>query len=397
MTTVRVLHVVPSYIPAYRYGGPIYSVHGLCKALAARDHDVNVFTTNINGQDDSDVPLDTPVAIDGVKVWYFSSPFLRRLYWSPPMAYELKRQVSKFDLVHLHSIFLWPTFAAARAAIFCGVPYVLAPRGMLVKELIKRKSRWAKSAWIKTIERRNLEQAATIHVTTEAERQECQRFGFKLPPISIVPNGIDINDFSNNSERISNRVRHLLDKQPMLLFLSRISWKKGLDRLIPALAHVPDAYLIIAGNDDENYTPFLNNLARTHGVEQRVIFSGPVMNRDKKALLKAAKVLTLPSYSENFGNVVLEAMAVGCPVVVTPQVGLADVVTKCGAGLVVEGKPENIARAIQQILGDSKTRAEMGDNGRKTVKERYTWNSIATQMEQVYQKIFVNRRYNFNA
>ena len=384
---MRVLHVVPSYIPAYRYGGPIYSVHGLCKALAARDHDVNVFTTNINGQDDSDVPLDTPVAIDGVKVWYFSSPLLRRLYWSPPMAYELKRQVSKFDLVHLHSIFLWPTFAAARAAIFCGVPYVLAPRGMLVKELIKRKSRWAKSAWIKTIERRNLEQAATIHVTTEAERQECQRFGFKLPPISIVPNGIDINDFSNNSERISNRVRHLLDKQPMLLFLSRISWKKGLDRLIPALAHVPDAYLIIAGNDDENYTPFLNNLARTHGVEQRVIFSGPVMNRDKKALLKAAKVLTLPSYSENFGNVVLEAMAVGCPVIVTPEVGLADTVLETGSGIVTDGSPDRLGPVIKRLLEDDKQRREMGESGLKAVRERFGWPTVADKMEEVYRLV----------
>jgi len=394
---LRILHVVPSYIPAYRYGGPIYSVHGLCKALVDLNHDVHVFTTNINGLNNSDVPLDTPVDIDGVKVWYFSSPFLRRFYWSPSMSKALKERIQNYNLVHLHSIFLWPTWAASRASMACNIPYVLAPRGMLVKDLIKRKSRLMKSACIKTFERHNLEQAATIHVTSTAEERECLRFGFKLPIISVVPNGIDSTEFSNNSVEPSDCIRPLLDKQPMILFLSRISWKKGLDRLIPALAHVPDAHLIIAGNDEENYTPHLTNLANKHGVKQRVTFSGPVRNGDKNALLKAAKVLTLPSYSENFGNVVLEAMAVGCPVVVTPQVGLADAVTKCGAGLVVEGKPENIARAIQQILVDSKTRAEMGKNGRKTVKERYTWNSIATQMEQVYQKIFVNRRYNLNA
>ncbi|MGB5616533.1 MAG: glycosyltransferase, partial [Desulfobacterales bacterium] len=311
MNTVRVLHVVPSYIPAYRYGGPIYSVHGLCKALSARNHDVHVFTTNVNGPNDSDVPLGTPVDIDGVNVWYFSSPLLRRLYWSPSMNKALKKRIKQFNLVHLHSIFLWPTWAGARAAISCGIPYVFAPRGMLVKDLVKRKSRLMKSVWIKTIERRNLEQAATIHVTSKAEERECLRFGFKLPIISIVPNGIDPTEFSNNSLEPSDCIKPLLDKQPMILFLSRITWKKGLDRLIPALAHVPDAHLIIAGNDEENYTPHLTNLANQHGVKLRITFSGPVRNGDKKALLIAAKVLILPSYSENFGNVVLEAMAVG--------------------------------------------------------------------------------------
>ena len=254
---MRVLHVVPSYIPAYRYGGPIYSVHGLCKALTARNHDVHVFTTNVDGPNDSDVPLGRPVDIDDVKVWYFSSQLLRRLYWSPSMSKALKERMQQFNLVHLHSIFLWPTWAAARSAQACGIPYILAPRGMLVKDLIKRKSRFMKSVWIKTIERRNLEQAATIHVTSKAEERECLRFGFKLPIISIVPNGIDPTEFSNNSLEPSDCVKPLLDKQPMVLFLSRISWKKGLDRLIPALAHVPHAHLIIAGNDDENYTPYL--------------------------------------------------------------------------------------------------------------------------------------------
>ena len=200
---MRVLHVVPSYIPAYRYGGPIYSVHGLCKALAARNHDIHVFTTNVDGPNDSDVPLGIPVDIDGVKVWYFSSPYFRRIYWSLTMKKALKKHMPLFDLVHLHSIFLWPTWAAARACRACNVPYVLAPRGMLVKELIKRKSRWGKSVWIKFFERHNLERASTIHVTTKAEETRVRRFGFKLPVISVVPNGIDIHDFTNNFKELA--------------------------------------------------------------------------------------------------------------------------------------------------------------------------------------------------
>ena len=104
---MRVLHVVPSYYPAVRYGGPIVSVHALCKALARRGYDVHVFTTNVDGDSESDVPVGVPVDMDGVKVWYFPVPFLRRLYWSPRMGQALHRQMASFDVAHTHSVFLY--------------------------------------------------------------------------------------------------------------------------------------------------------------------------------------------------------------------------------------------------------------------------------------------------
>ena len=113
---MRILHVVPSYFPAVRYGGPIFAVHGLCKALAARGHEVHVFTTNVDGPGESDVPIGFPVDLDSVQVRYFPCPALRRLYWSPALGHALQCDVAKFDVVHLHSIFLWPTWVAARAA-----------------------------------------------------------------------------------------------------------------------------------------------------------------------------------------------------------------------------------------------------------------------------------------
>ena len=92
-----------------RYGGPIHSVHGLCRALAARGHEVEVFTTNVDGPHDSNVPLGDPVDLDGVKVWYFPVPAFRRLYWSPTMGKALRQRAAAFDIVHAHSVFLWPT------------------------------------------------------------------------------------------------------------------------------------------------------------------------------------------------------------------------------------------------------------------------------------------------
>src|SRR5690348_6233841 len=134
---LRLLHIVPTYLPALRYGGPIRSVHALCRELAARGHDVHVFTTSVDGDGDSDVQLEKPVDLDGVKVTYFPSRHLRRLYWSPEMRHALARAVPTFDLVHLHAIYLWPIWAGARTARRAHVPYVSSPRGMLAPELIR--------------------------------------------------------------------------------------------------------------------------------------------------------------------------------------------------------------------------------------------------------------------
>ena len=130
--------------------------------------------------------------------------------------------------------------------------------------------------------------------------------------------------------------------RPYVLFLGRVNWKKGLDRLIPAMKEVPNADLLIAGNDEENYRPELEALARRHGVLDRVRFLGPVDDRKKWSLLASARILVLPSYSENFGNVVLEAMAAGCPVIVTPEVGIASLVQEAGCGVVAGGNPANL-------------------------------------------------------
>ena len=189
--SLRLLHIVPTYLPALRYGGPIRSVHALCRALAADGHDVHVFTTSVDGPADSDVPLARPVDLEGVKVTYFPSRRLRRLYWSPPMRRALAASVGGFDVVHLHAVYLWPIWAGARAARAQGVPYVISPRGMLVPELMRRKSRWVKAAWIALIERTNLEAAAAIHTTSSVEAGHLSGFGWKLPPIATIPHGVD--------------------------------------------------------------------------------------------------------------------------------------------------------------------------------------------------------------
>lgn len=384
---MRILHVVPSYIPAWRYGGPIKSVHGLCRGLVDLGHDVHVFTTNVDGPGDSNVPLGAPVDIDGVKVWYFPSQRLRRLYWSPRMAKALEEQTGSFDLLHLHSIYLWPTWAAARAARRAGIPYLVSPRGMLVKEMVKRKNRWLKTVWLTFIERCNLERSAGVHVTSRLEAEDALQFGYLFPTIVTIPNGIDLPEEAG-TEMISSAIQQLLTGlNSYILYIGRINWKKGLDRLIPALIHLPGNHLVIAGNDEENYRPALEALAEAHGVLDRITFTGLVQDVDKAALLQNATVLVLPSYSENFGNVVLEAMAAACPVAVTPEVGAADIVQQYGAGLVIDGDPAILGNGLRDMLEIPEELARMGQRGRRAAKYNFTWGAVAKQIEQVYTQI----------
>jgi len=380
---VRILHVVPTYAPAWKHGGPIRAVHGLCKALAARGHEVSVFTTDVDTG--GAVPsTGEAVWLDGVAVHYFPVR-LRRLYDSPAMARALADGVRGFDLVHLHSVFLRPTALAARAAERAGVPYLVAPRGMLVPELLRRRGRLRKKLWLRFVERRTLARAAGLHATSALEAEEASRLGLPLPRIFVVPNGVEPEPYEPG-EPVSPTVERVIGRCPFLLFLGRLSWKKGLDRLIPALAHMPGVLLAVAGNDEEGIRPTLAALAVEHGVAERVTFLGEVGGNDKASLLHRAAALVLPSYSENFGNSVLEAMAAGRPVVITPEVGLADVVRESGAGVVMDGDPQTLGAALRSLLADPAGADAMGARGAAVVAQRFGWTAVASEMETVYRQ-----------
>jgi glycosyltransferase involved in cell wall biosynthesis len=385
---LRILHVVPAYYPAVRYGGPIRSVHGLSVALARRGHDVHVYTTNVDGNEDLDVPLGRPVELNGVQVHYFPVPRMRRLCWSPALGSQLSSSIGSFDVAHLHSVFLWPTFAGSRAAARAHVPYIIAPRGMLIRAMIRAKSRWVKSLWIELIERNALARAAGVHVTAELEAAELRAlFGTRIPEVVNIPNGVEWP--AEHLPRAAGPYHRLPERYA--LFLSRISWKKGLDRLLRAWRDVPDLPLVIAGNDEENYVPALQAQARSLGLADRVIFLGPISDAHKWSLYEDAELFLLPSYSENFGNVVAEAMAMACPVLVSPEVGIADLVREEKAGIVTSCDPPELAAAVLRLLSDPAARKELGRRGQVTARTRLSWNGVALQTEEFYRRVIQRR------
>ena len=387
---MRILQVIPSYLPAIRYGGPIFATHALAKALVQRGHEIEVYTTNATGEKRS-TPAGTR-EIDGVTVRYFAADWLRRLSWAPSLGRALAREIDGFDIAHLQTVFLWPTWKAARIAPAHRVPYVLSPRGMLVKDLIRRRSRMVKSAWIGLIEKRNLENAAAIHVTSQREADDLRAFGWTLPPMTAIPNGVELDEPAG---AVSPDVAEIARNQPYVLFLGRLTWKKGLDVLLQAFARTRHGFLVIAGTDDEGLSHSLRQLSGDLGIAGRVhLLPRTVSAADKHRLYQEARVFTLPSYSENFGNTVLEAMHAGLPVVLTPEVGAAEVVMAARAGMVVGQDAAALGTALERFIVDESLARQMGEAGRHYVRRNCGWPIVAAAMERLYEKVLSERRQN---
>ncbi|MES2058581.1 MAG: glycosyltransferase [Pseudomonadota bacterium] len=382
---MKILHVSPSYFPAVRYGGPIYSVHGLAAGQASLGHQVSVFTTNADGLGVSDVPTNAPVDMDGVAVTYFDVGSPRRLYRAPAMGATLRARAGDFDIIHLHSVFLWPTMAAARAAKRARTPFVLSPRGMLVAELIQTKSRALKTAWLTLFERKTIREAAAIHFTADREALDFDALGLRTSCKVIIPNGVEAPAAIPDSG--SSDIMAATAHPGYALYLGRLNWKKNLVALIEALSFAPTTTkLVIAGTDDEGHADQLREAIVRTGVADRVfLIARNVTGPDKEWLFAGCSLFVLPSLNENFGNTVLEAMIRGKPVVVSTGAGVAEVVADAGCGLVVDPAPQFLGAAIRDLAADSAEAQAMGARGREAALTHFGWRAIATRMIEAYE------------
>jgi glycosyltransferase involved in cell wall biosynthesis len=338
------------------------------------------------------VPLGIPVNIDGVWITYFPVfGILRRIYYSPLLKKALLNNISDFDFLHLHSIFLWPTYIASRIAFLANKPYAISLRGMLVKDLFKRKNYIIKNIWLFLFERICLMKAEFIHVTSNLEKQEALKFNLPIKSFMILPNGVsNFDDEYVNGKNLEcinpNLYLDNLDNlSPFILFVGRINWKKGLDRLVQSLSFVDkNINLLIAGNDEENYSANLMALIYKHHLQNRIFFIGEVRGKIKSNLYKAAKLLVLPSYSENFGNVVIEALYMGCPVGITKDVGLHDELIRNGVVISLPDNYEEMGRCIQKSIRDEIFLKKIGQDGCVFVRNEFSWIQIASKMERTY-------------
>lgn len=398
---MKLLHIVPTYLPAYRYGGPIQSVHALNKYLVRAGAEVSVYATAIDGPGDLDVPVSVstdlkPVNLDGVKVHYFKPGRPRSWFYSPDMRRALAERAKDFDVVHITSVFLSASTLGARAARAAGKPYIVSPRGSLMRAPLERKSSLKKSLYINLVERKNLGSADAIHFTTDIEKREYESSGLPLRRAVVIPNGLDADSLSPGDPQEFRRKFGIAAGKRVILSLGRLSWKKGFDTLIPAFAaaakEIPEATLVVAGGDDEKYRKTLDELIDAAGIRDRVTFTGSLDGAEKSAAYLAAEMFVLPSYAENFAMTVAEAMHFGLPVVVSENVGLAPEVVRGGAGLVVHKEERAVAAAMIELLRDAHSARAMGERGRALAAAEFSYDGIAQRFLGAYNEAIQDHR-----
>ena len=386
MNPGRIAHIL-AYL-AERYGGPPRVAVQLGRATTRLGAEVSYWGTG------TETDRDTLASPGGpVNVFPVSPP--RSWYRSPALARALAAKVEEIDILHLHEIWGYPLRAAARLARRRSKPYVITPHGIFMHGWRYRTLK--KRLYLATLGRKMLRGASCLHATAPLEIDGFRRVGYR-GPVTVVPNGVDPEEFARlpGLEPAEERWPELRGRR-VVLFLSRLSPEKGLDQLIPAWADITRApsysacVLVLAGPDDRRYARTVQAMIAREGVGRSTITAGMVRGREKLALYRRADVFVLPSYSENFGLVVAEALASGTPVVTTtgtPWRELAEI----DAGRWIEPERNALAAALREMLDKPGAELrEMGRRGRELVLKKYTWDLAARKLVTVYDAILKGR------
>lgn len=388
---MRILHVIPTM--SARYGGPAKACREMSAALADRGHHVEIYTTNYDGFSGYIEPSVEPLSDQHPEVRIHTFPVdLPPDYFriSRPMARALSSTIRQFDVVHIHSLYLFTTLAAGFYARRHGVPIILRPHGSLDPYIYPRHR--GRKFVIETLYQNYLfKRANAVHYTTTEERELATPYTFDRPSF-VVPLGLNIDDYRPLPPRGTFRERFPETRDKViLLFLSRINFKKGLDILAKAYGTIAkqrdDIHLVIAGPDNESFKPKVESMLRQAGVHDRTTFTGMLVGDDKLAALNDADLFTLPSYTENFGISVIEALACGLPVVISDRVNIWREIKEGGGGEVEPPDPDRFAGRIMDMLADRDRLKSYSERGIETVSTLFDWPTIGQRLEDAYQAV----------
>ena len=375
----RILHVLPAFLPATAWGGPVFSTAALCEAGVAAGHDLRVLATDaVSPVSRSRLALsENPARFGaGVEVYYARRAFGRSGSWQ--MLARLPRMVAEADLVHLSMTYSFPTLPTILACRLMRKPLVWSPRGAIqaTEDWADAPRKGAKRAF-ERLARWMLPRGTVLHVTSRAEARATAR---RMPGVAIrmIPNGVPV-----QPRPIARRFRP--ENRLRLIFLGRLHPKKGLETLIDALAALPDHItLTVAGSGAPDYETALANRVRARGLDRRVTFLGHLAGDDKRRALEAADAFVLPTFSENFGIAVAEALAAGLPVVTTRAAPWEEIENhRCGRWI-APGLAPLIAALRDLDACTGADLAEMGRRGHGLVADRYSEAVVGGQLEALY-------------
>jgi glycosyltransferase involved in cell wall biosynthesis len=388
---MRVLHVIPSISPVR--GGPSQAILQMVKELQSQGIDAEIATTNDNGDKLLDVPLYDRIKYQQIPVRFFPrfSPnisAIREFAFSSSFTTWLWQNISNYDLLHVHAIFSYTSTVTMAIARYHQIPYIVRPLGQLCSWSLTQSPK-KKQIYLKLIERANINHSQALHFTAELERQEVSKLDF-TPPNFVLPLGLALPTFIPEARQ---KLRQQLNKpadEPVILFLSRIHEKKGLDYLISALGKLRNNYrftFILAGSGSAEYQAEVERMLEQNRISDRTYKLGFIEGETKNICLQGADLYTLTSHSENFGIAVLEALASGTPALVTRGVALSDLVKEQNLGWVVDLNVEAIANSIQEFLDNPDMAKQKGDRATEYVAKHYSWEKIALNLKAIYAKI----------
>ncbi len=363
-------------------------MRSLASGLARAGLEVHVATTDDDGEGRRDVATGVALREEGVDYWFFSR--LTRFYTVSPSLFRwLSRMAASFDVIHVHALFSFPSVSAAFWAGRRGVPYLIRPLGTLNQWGVRNRRPWLKKISFPLVERRILGRAAAVHFTSQRESEEAAQLGFDGRSV-VIPNAVDPSlAEAGRGDRFRRRHPGLGDRK-IALFLSRLDPKKGLDLLLAAFASIrevsPLPILVVAGSGPPAFVSQLSRMAESLGVSDRVLFTGLLRGEEKRDALAAADFFVLPSYSENFGIAVVEAMAAGLPVVISDQVAICQEVVAADAGLVVACQVEALTNALRRAFQEA-TESGWGERAKKLCQERFSLESVTRQWIRLYHSV----------
>ncbi len=352
---MKIIHITPSYKPAFVYGGPIYSVSALCEAQVALGHEVFVFTTNANGRENLSLPLNEPQWINGVNVRYFPRITGDHTHVSLKMWWYLFKEAKDYQIVHLHSWWSILMMGCAWILKFKGIPFILSPRGMFSFYSFNHNIHPIKKkvffGWLS----KPVLKSQTFHATANSEAKEVKSLFGEDAVVFTLPNLLQFPELSLETIQNKSTVNTNSLKSPIkLLFISRIDKKKGIELLLAAVQLLKNesitVELTIIGTGTNSYLKKLKQLVDSLDIAESVIWKGNVEWRAKFDDILYSEVLVLPSYNENFANIILETLYSGRPVILTKYVGLSDYVAEHNMGWVIDTKPEDIVIAVKNYM-----------------------------------------------
>ena len=387
---MKVLHVIPSL--AETHGGPTRAAIDMVSGIRSLGVDAELITTNYNGNDTLPLPLMKQVEYSGIPVTFFERfprfpSALHDYGFSWDLSQWLWHHCQDYDLIHIHALFGFASTIAMTIARAKSIPYVCTPHGLLGEWALRQKS-IKKQIYLRLVERSNIEGARALHFTAEMERNESRRLGLKVPDF-VCPCVVNLPKPTEDASRLLRNELAVSGDEPIILYLSRIHTKKGLEYLIPALAannDIPFTF-VLAGSGDPAYELKIRHLVDELGIQDRTRFPGFVTGESKNLLLQGADLFVLTSHTESFGIAVLEALGAGTPVLITPGVALSPLVKDKGLGYVPNLDVNAITAALRRFLNERETARLMGQRGREYVHRHYAWSRVASDLIQVYQSV----------